>query len=116
MAEFRRILILLAVSGAMGLIWYFLFFADEGDGLGYVYWNGTVTFIWSDASAKERDYGVGRGRYEVRLLNGAHVETRTNLRENFNMFDCVTVRQRLKVISYEPTYEIVSRADSCWTP
>ena len=116
MSEGLKIVTLIAVSALLGLLWYFLFFSDEDDEGTYVYWDATVILVWIDASTQEKDYGVGRGRYEVRLTNGKHVEARMYLDEKLERFDCVVVRQRLKLLSYAPTYEIVKRANECWQP
>ncbi len=116
MSEGLKIAILFSVTAVLGVLWYFLFFADDDDEGTYVHWDSTVVLVWIDASTQDKEYGVGRGRYEVRLTNGKHVEARTYLDEKLERFDCVVVRQRLKLLSYAPTYEIVSRAKECWQP
>jgi len=115
LSEGSKIAILLFVSAALGVIFYFLFFAGEKEER-YIFWNSTVTFIWQDASKADRDYAIGRGRYEVRLTNGTHVEARTYLNEKFEKFDCVRVRQLVFTLSAAPTYEIVGRVEECWKP
>ena len=116
MSEGLKIAVLFAVAAVLGLLWYFLFFSGEDDEGTYVYWNSTVLLIWIDASTRDEDYGVGRGRYEVRLTNGKRVEARTYLDEELERLDCVMVRQRVRLVSYAPSYEIVSRSEECWQP
>ena len=111
-----QITLVLVAMAILGLASYFLFFAGDDTGGKYVFWDGTVTLVWLDAAAADTDYGVGRGRYEVRLINGKHVEARTYLDESLVLYDCVRIRQRIKLFSFAPTFEIVGRTDDCWQP
>ena len=103
--ELRRVLIFLVAVAAAATAYYFISFAGERDE-NYIFWDATVTFVWIDASEATKDYGVGRGRYEVRLPNGRHAEARTYLSEKFLRFDCVRVRQVVLSIT-APTNTVV---------
>lgn len=111
-----RIGALFGVTAMACVLWYFLFFSDEADEKRYWYWDATVILVWIDASKQDSNYGVGRGRYEVRLPNGNHVVARTYLESEFKRFECVKVRELLSALSFAPTFEIVGIAAECWQP
>jgi hypothetical protein len=108
--------IFFAISIGLAFLIYLAFFSDPKPEPRYWYWDATVTFIWYEGAESGKAYALGKSRYKVRLPNGSHQAARSFNDEQFNLYDCVRVRQTLSVTAAIIPYEIIGRADNCWKP